>query len=49
MNNSNTRIGVILLVLIVLTIRVIDYVYTPLFNPDKLEQLIAAQNWSEGK
>ena len=48
MNNSNTRIGVILLVLIVLTIRVIDYVYTPLFNPDKLEQLIAAQNWSEG-
>jgi hypothetical protein len=48
MNNSNTQIISVILVLLVLTIRVIDYVYTPLFNPDKLEQLIAAQNWSEG-
>jgi hypothetical protein len=48
MNNSNTQIFSVLLVLMVFSIRVIDYVYTPLYNPDKLEQLIAAQNWAGG-
>lgn len=38
----------IILVLLILVIRTVDYLYTPVFNPDKIEQLIAAQNWAEG-
>lgn len=38
----------ILLVMLILVIRAVDYLYTPVFNPDKIEQLIAAQNWADG-
>lgn len=48
MNNSNNNIFAFLLLLVILTVRTIDYTHTPLYNPDKLEQLIAAQNWAEG-
>lgn len=44
----NRFIFSLILITLVLTIRIFDYCYTPLYNPDKLEQLIAAQNWAEG-
>jgi hypothetical protein len=43
-----TKLFTSILVGIILFIRLFDLYYTPLYNPDKLEQLIAAKNWAEG-
>jgi hypothetical protein len=37
-----------LIIVLILGVRLFDLYYTPMYNPDKLEQLIAAKHWSEG-